>query len=54
MPRTTFSELRDSVLAEPGASERLAALRAEALDEIRDYERWPADLCSQAGVADNP
>ena len=31
-------ELRDAVVAKPGAAERLAGLRAETLEEIRLYE----------------
>ena len=38
MARTKFSQLRDAVVAKPGAVERLAALRAETLEEIRPYE----------------
>lgn len=54
MPRTTFSELRDAVVAMPAASERLAALRAETLDEICDHERRPADVVSQTDLDDDP
>jgi hypothetical protein len=38
MARTKFSELRDAVVAKPGASGRLAGRRVETLDEIRLYE----------------
>ncbi len=38
MARTKFSELRDQVVAKPGAAERLAKLREGTLDEIRLYE----------------
>ena len=38
MARTKFSELRDQVDAKPGAAERMAALRADTLEEIRLYE----------------
>ena len=33
MARTKFSELRDAVVAEPGAPKRLADLRAETLQD---------------------
>lgn len=48
MARTKFSELRKQVEARPGAAERLAAKRAETLEEIR----WScsAQRC-QAGQA---
>jgi hypothetical protein len=38
MERTRFSELRDDVAAKPGAPERLAAHRADTLEEIRRFE----------------
>ena len=38
MARTKFSELRNTVVAKPGASERLADLRADTLEEIQLYE----------------
>lgn len=38
MARTKFSELRDTVVAKPGAAERLADLCTETLEEIRLYE----------------
>lgn len=38
MARTEFSQLRDAVVAKPGAAERLAFRRAETLEEIRLYE----------------
>lgn len=34
MARTKFSDLRDAVVAKPGAPERVAVLRAETLQEI--------------------
>jgi hypothetical protein len=37
MGHTNFSELRRQVEARPGGRERLAAERAEALEEIRLY-----------------
>jgi DNA-binding XRE family transcriptional regulator len=51
MPRTKFSELRDTVVAKPGAVERLAGLRADTLDEIRLYELRHAEAVSQAELA---
>ena len=51
MARTKFSELRDSAVAKPGASERLAGLRAETLEEIRLYELRRAAAVSQAELA---
>ena len=38
MTRTKFSELRNTVVAQPGAPERLADLRADTLEEIQLYE----------------
>jgi hypothetical protein len=38
MARTRFSELRDAVVATPGAPERLAARRADTLEEIRLFD----------------
>ena len=35
MARKNFNELRQSVEARPGAASRLAALRAETVEEIR-------------------
>ena len=51
MARTKFSELRDTVVAEPGAPERLAGLRAETLEEIRLYELRHGEAISQAELA---
>jgi DNA-binding XRE family transcriptional regulator len=51
MARTKFSELRDTVVAEPGAPERLADLRAETLEEIRLYELRHGEAISQAELA---
>jgi DNA-binding XRE family transcriptional regulator len=51
MARTKFSELRDTVVAKPGAVERLAGLRAETLEEIRLYELRHGEAISQAQLA---
>jgi transcriptional regulator with XRE-family HTH domain len=51
MARTKFSELRKEVEAGPGARERLAAKRAETLEEIRLYELRHAEAVSQAELA---
>lgn len=51
MARTKFSELRNTVVAEPGAVERLAGLRAETLGEIRLYELRHGEAISQAELA---
>ena len=51
MARTKFSELRDAVVAKPGAVERLAGLRAETLEEIRLYELRHGEAISQAELA---
>lgn len=51
MARTKFSELRDDVVAKPGAPERLAALRAETLEEIRLYQLRHGEAISQAELA---
>jgi len=51
MARTKFSELRDEVVARPGATDRLAALRGETLDEIHLYELRHAEAVSQAELA---
>jgi hypothetical protein len=51
MARTKFSELRDTVVAKPGAPERLARLRAETLEEIRLYELRHAEAVSQVELA---
>jgi hypothetical protein len=48
MARTKFSELREAVEARPGARERLAAKRAETLEEMRLYELRHAEAVSQA------
>lgn len=51
MARTKFSELRDQVLAQSGAPERLATKRAETLEEIHLYELRHAQAVSQAELA---
>ncbi len=51
MARTKFSELREAVEARPGAQERLAAKRAETLEEVRLYELRHAEAVSQAELA---
>jgi DNA-binding XRE family transcriptional regulator len=51
MARTNFSELREAVVAKPGAAERLAVLRAETLDEMRLYELRHGEAISQAELA---
>jgi transcriptional regulator with XRE-family HTH domain len=51
MARTKFSELREEVLARPGASERIARARAETLEEIRLYELRHREAVSQATLA---
>ena len=51
MSRPKFSELREAVDARPGALERLAAKRAETLEEIRLYELRHAAAVSQAELA---
>jgi DNA-binding Xre family transcriptional regulator len=51
MAHSKFSKLSEEVLARPGASERLAAKRAETLEEIRLYELRHAEAVSQAELA---
>lgn len=51
MARTKFSELRDVVVAKPGAAERLAGLRAETLAEIRLHELRHVVAISQTELA---
>ncbi len=51
MARTKFSELRKEVAARPGATARLAAKRADTLEEIRLYELRHAEAVSQAELA---
>ena len=51
MARTEFSQLRDAVVAKPGAAERLAFRRAETLEEIRLYELRHGEAISQAELA---
>jgi DNA-binding XRE family transcriptional regulator len=51
MARTKFSELRKQVDARPGSAERLAAKRAETLEEIRLYELRHREAISQVELA---
>ena len=51
MPRKNFNELRAQVESREGAAERLAALRAETLEEIRLYELRHAEAVSQVELA---
>lgn len=51
MPRTTFSELREAVVAKPGAAERLDALRRNTIEEIRLYELRHGEAISQVEMA---
>jgi DNA-binding XRE family transcriptional regulator len=51
MARTKFSELRNTVVAKPGAAERLASLRADTLEETRLYELRHGEALSQAELA---
>ena len=51
MPRTKFSELRDRLLAEPGAVEKLAGARRETPEEIRLFELRHGEAISQAELA---
>lgn len=51
MARTKFSELRKQVDARPGAAERLAAKRAETLEEIDLYQLRHRQAISQAELA---
>ena len=48
---TKWSELRDEVLAKPGAKERLGQKRAETLEEIRLFELRRAEAVSQVELA---
>lgn len=51
MARTKFSELRKETTARPGGRERLAAKRADTLEEIRLYELRHTEAVSQAELA---
>ncbi len=51
MARKNFSELRKQVEARPGAAKRLAAKRAETLEEIRLYELRHREAVSQVELA---
>ena len=51
MARTNFDELRRTVVARPGAKQRLAAARAQTLEEMRLYELRHAEAISQVELA---
>lgn len=51
MAHRKFSDLRRQVEARPGAEARLAAKRAETLEEIRLYELRHTQAVSQAELA---
>jgi DNA-binding XRE family transcriptional regulator len=51
MARTKFSELRSEVVARPGATDRLAHLRRDTLEEIRLYQLRHNEAISQAELA---
>ena len=51
MPYTKFSKLRQRVAERRGAAERLAAKRAETLEEIRLYELRHGEAVSQIEMA---
>jgi hypothetical protein len=51
MARTRFSELRKHVVARAGATERLAELRRDTLEEIRLYELRHGEAIRQAELA---
>ncbi len=51
MARSKFSDLREEVLARPGAAERIAQARAETLEEIRLYELRRREAVSQVTLA---
>jgi DNA-binding transcriptional regulator YiaG len=51
MARTNFDNLRRAVEARPGAKQRLAAARAETLEEMRLYELRHAEAISQVELA---
>ena len=51
MTRTTFSELRKEVDARPGAKERIATEKAEALEEIRLCELRHQEALRQVEIA---
>ena len=50
MARTKFSELRDVVVAKPGATERLTALHVDTLEEIRLYKLRHGEATEPFGV----
>jgi transcriptional regulator with XRE-family HTH domain len=51
MARSKFSDLREEVLARPGAAERIVQARAETLEEIRLYELRHREAVSQVALA---
>jgi hypothetical protein len=51
MARTSFLALRNQVEERPGASQRLAAKRADTLEEKRLYDLRFAEVVSQAELA---
>ncbi len=51
MPRTKFSELREQLMAEPDAAEKLADARREILEEIRLFELRQGEAITQAELA---
>lgn len=51
MPTKDYRDLRDQIMARPGAAERLAALREDTLAEIGLYELRRALERSQADLA---
>ncbi len=51
MARTKFQTLRTEVEERPGASQRLAALRSETLEELRLFELRHGEAMSQAELA---
>jgi DNA-binding XRE family transcriptional regulator len=51
MARTKFSELREQVVARPGATERLTDLRSDTLEEIRLFQLRHGEAISQAELA---
>jgi len=51
MARTKFSDLLDAVVAKPGVTDKLVALRVETLEEIRFYELRHGEAVSQIELA---
>lgn len=50
MGRTKFSTLRDDVTAKDGASALIAAMRVDALEEIRLFELRHGEAVGQASL----